>query len=60
MEPIYETMPGWQESTTETRRLADLPARARAYLDRIAELTGRPIRYISVGTRRKQIIDVEP
>ncbi|HSG81793.1 MAG TPA: adenylosuccinate synthase [Gemmatimonadota bacterium] len=59
MEPIYETMPGWQESTSETRRLADLPAAARAYLDRIAELTGRPIRYISVGTRRKQIIDVE-
>ncbi|NIR43375.1 MAG: adenylosuccinate synthase [Gemmatimonadetes bacterium] len=59
MEPIYEAMPGWQASTAEARRVADLPAAARAYLDRIAELTGRPIRYISVGTRRKQIIDVE-
>ena len=58
MEPVYETMPGWQESTAEIRRLEDLPSRARAYLDRIAELTGRPIRYISVGTRRSQIIDV--
>jgi adenylosuccinate synthase len=59
MEPVYETMPGWQASTSEIRRLDELPAKARAYLDRIAELTGRPIRYISVGTRRKQIIDVE-
>ena len=57
IEPVYETMPGWQESTAEVRRLEDLPARARAYLDRVCELTGLPIRYVSVGTRRKQIID---
>jgi adenylosuccinate synthase len=38
--------------------LDDLPPRARAYLDRIEELTGLPIRYVSVGTRRAQIIRV--
>ncbi len=58
IEPEYETLPGWRSSTSEARRLEDLPAGARAYLDRIAELTGLPIRYVSVGTRRAQIISV--
>jgi adenylosuccinate synthase len=58
IEPIYETMPGWQTSTADARRLEDLPAGARAYLDRIAELTAVPIRYVSVGTRRRQIIEI--
>ena len=40
------------------RSLADLPRQARAYLDRIEELVGVPVRYVSVGTRRDQIIDV--
>ncbi len=57
IEPEYETMPGWRASTSEARRLEDLPAGARAYLDRISEVTGLPIRYVSVGTRRAQIID---
>jgi len=59
LEPIYETMPGWQESTSEARRLEDLPEGARAYLARIAELVGVPIRYVSVGTRRVEIIQVD-
>ena len=59
IEPVYETVPGWQSPTAEARRLADLPAAARAYLDRIAEETGVPIRYVSVGTRRREIISVE-
>ena len=58
VDPVYETMKGWQRSTAEARRLDDLPAAARAYLDRIEELTGLPIRYVSVGTRRAEIISV--
>jgi adenylosuccinate synthase len=58
VEPVYETMPGWNTRTSEARRLEDLPARARAYLDRIAELAGQPIRYVSVGTRRREILEV--
>jgi adenylosuccinate synthase len=58
IEPEYETLPGWQASTAEARRLEDLPKAARAYLDRISELTGVPIRYVSVGTRRREIIEV--
>ena len=57
--PRYETLPGWQEDTSGCRRLEDLPANARAYLDRIEELTGTPIQWVSVGTRRDQIIHVE-
>ncbi|HET9064651.1 MAG TPA: adenylosuccinate synthase [Gemmatimonadales bacterium] len=55
--PIYETLPGWQKSTTEARTLAHLPPAARAYLDRLQDLAGAPIRYVSVGTRRDQIIE---
>jgi len=54
--PIYETWPGWQESTRDTRRWDDLPAAAREYLRRIAELAGVPIRYVSVGAEREQLI----
>jgi len=58
VEPIYETLPGWQKQLTNARRLADLPAAARAYVDRLQDLAGAPIRYVSVGTRRDQIIEV--
>jgi adenylosuccinate synthase len=55
--PVYETLPGWRVSTASARSLADLPGAARAYLDRLQELSGVSIRYVSVGTRRDQIID---
>jgi adenylosuccinate synthase len=58
VEPTYETLPGWQKQLTEARRLADLPAAARAYVDRLQDLAGAPVRYVSVGTRRDQIIEV--
>jgi adenylosuccinate synthase len=58
VEPIYEMVPGWQKRLTEVRRLADLPPAARAYVDRLQDLAGAPIRYVSVGTRRDQIIEV--
>ena len=56
--PIYETMDGWKESTSAARSYADLPAKARTYLDRISALTGVDINYVSVGTKREQIIAV--
>lgn len=58
VEPVYETLTGWQQPTTAARRLADLPATARAYLDRLQDLAHAPIRYVSVGTHRDQIIEV--
>ncbi len=58
VEPVYETLPGWEAPTGEVRTLAGLPRNARAYLDRIEELTDAPVRWVSVGTRRSQIIPV--
>ena len=58
-EPVYEMMPGWQAPTSGARRLSDLPTAARRYLDRVEEVTGAPIRMVSVGTRRDQIIHAD-
>ena len=54
--PVYEWFEGWKTSTAEARTLAALPREARAYLDRIEMLVEAPITYVSVGTRRDQII----
>jgi adenylosuccinate synthase len=58
VQPIYEVHPGWQQPTGEARRLADLPKAAREYLNRLQSLIDVPVRYVSVGTRRDQIIEV--
>jgi len=55
-EPVYEEFEGWQTSLASARTLADLPKTARTYLDRIEALVEAPITYVSVGTRRDQII----
>ena len=54
--PVMETMDGWNADTTGARSLDDLPRAARAYMDRVQEVTGVEIRYVSVGTSREQII----
>ena len=56
LDPQYEWFDGWRQSTADARKLEDLPAAARRYLDRIEELVEAPITYVSVGTRRDQII----
>lgn len=56
--PVYEWFDGWNMSTQSARALSDLPRAARAYLDRIEALCETPIVYVSVGTRRDQIIGV--
>jgi adenylosuccinate synthase len=56
--PQYEWFDGWQRSTGGARKLAELPAAARRYLDRIEQLVETKISYVSVGTRREQIIGV--
>ena len=55
-EPVYETLPGWQTPTTGARAMSDLPANARAYLQRIEDLVETPVVMVSVGTRRSQVI----
>jgi adenylosuccinate synthase len=52
--PIYETLPGWQVDITGVRSWDDLPANAKAYVDRISELAGCPVDVVSVGPDRAQ------
>lgn len=54
--PVYETIEGWNQDVTGARRLEDLPPKAHAYLKRISELVGVPVRVISVGPDRAQTI----
>lgn len=55
-EPIYETLPGWSQSTAGTTRSEDLPAAARQYLRRIEETCGVPIHLISTSPDRDHTI----
>ena len=55
-EPIYEELPGWQADTTSARSWDDLPAQARAYVERLEQLAGVPISHVSVGAEREQMI----
>ena len=57
--PVYEALPGWKTDTTKARSLSDLPKNARAYLDRLEQITEVPISFVSVGTKREQIIRVQ-
>ncbi|MCL5272862.1 MAG: adenylosuccinate synthase [Gammaproteobacteria bacterium] len=54
--PIYEMLPGWQETTAGIRKFADLPINAQKYLIHIEALTGVPIDIISTGSDRKDTI----
>jgi adenylosuccinate synthase len=55
-QPIYETLPGWQEEIMDIRILADLPENARQYVQFIAEAVGVEITAVSVGPNRDQIV----
>ena len=54
--PVYIEMPGWKTSTEGVKRFDDLPANAKAYLHKIAGLTGASLRIVSVGAHRDQTI----
>ncbi|MCL6447240.1 MAG: adenylosuccinate synthase [Armatimonadetes bacterium] len=55
-EPVYEEFPGWAEDISNIRRYEDLPANAKNYLARLAELARTPVALISVGPSREQTI----
>jgi len=55
-EPIYERMPGWRESTFGVKRWDDLPANARAYLQRLEALCEVPVDVVSTGPERDETI----
>ncbi|MBB3695469.1 adenylosuccinate synthase [Sphingomonas sp. BK580] len=56
VEPIYETIKGWQESTAGARSWADLPAQAIKYIRRIEELIRCPVALVSTSPERADTI----
>ncbi len=54
--PVYETMPGWSESTAGARSWADLPAQAVKYVRRIEELIRCPVALLSTSPKREDTI----
>jgi adenylosuccinate synthase len=56
VEPVYEELPGWRESTVGITAYDALPANARRYLERLQALVGVPIDMISTGPDRGQTI----
>ncbi len=57
--PIYETLAGWQQSTSECKTVEELPQQAKDYLKFLADLMEIPIAIISLGASRGQTIIVE-
>lgn len=56
--PVYEEMPGWQSDISKINDYKDLPANAKKYLDKLAELADARISLVSVGAERGQIIKI--
>jgi len=54
--PVYDELPGWSEDISHIRKFEDLPANAQAYVRRVEELTGVPVKVISVGADRNATI----
>lgn len=57
-EPVYEELPAWQEEVRDVRSWEKLPRSARAYILRIEELSGVPVRLTSVGPERDQVVEI--
>jgi len=56
LEPVYESFPGWQDSSRGATRMEDLPANARSYLEAMEAMCGAPIHIVSTGPERNENI----
>jgi adenylosuccinate synthase len=57
-QPVYEELPGWRQDISKMTDYAQLPANAKKYLDKLAELSEARVSLISVGAERGQIIRI--
>jgi adenylosuccinate synthase len=57
-EPVYQELPGWKQEIRQVRQWEELPAEARAYVLRIEELSRAPVRLVSVGPEREQVVEI--
>ena len=56
VEPVYEAIPGWRESTAGARSWAQLPAQAIKYIRRVEELIACPVALVSTSPEREDTI----
>ena len=56
LEPVYETFPGWNDSSRGATRMQDLPANAQSYLAAMEDLCGAPVHIVSTGPERSENI----
>ncbi|MAV38915.1 MAG: adenylosuccinate synthase [Planctomycetaceae bacterium] len=56
IQPIYETIPGWETDVTAAQSMDDLPEGAHHYLKRVSQLVGCPVDVVSVGPDRAQTL----
>ncbi|NMC12814.1 MAG: adenylosuccinate synthase, partial [Chloroflexi bacterium] len=56
--PVYEEMPGWEESLWQARSWDDLPSQARMYIHRIEDFCQVKVHLVSVGPERDQVISL--
>jgi adenylosuccinate synthase len=54
--PVYEELEGWREDISNIKSYKELPGQTKKYIERIEELVGVPIKILSVGPNRSQII----
>ena len=54
--PVYETLPGWKEKTSDITDLAQLPLNARRYVDRLVEVSGGKLGILSIGPARESTV----
>ena len=57
-EPIYETLPGWQQDISTCTTWDELPENCKAYVKRFGEVVGCPVGSVGVGPDREQTIPV--
>jgi len=56
--PIYEELPGWDENISKIRDFKNLPKNAKNYIAKIEKYVGVPIKFISIGPKRGEVIYV--
>jgi adenylosuccinate synthase len=57
-EPIYEELAGWERNIETARTRSDFPKEALQFIRRIEEVSGVPVRLVSIGAERDQIADL--
>ena len=58
IEPVYETLPGWKTKISDAKKMSELPANCRTYMDFIEKYIGARLSIISVGAMREQTISI--